>query len=453
MNKLLAMQTRVINPLAAMQEGENALMNRMKIQEIQEAQQQRALGRERENRLMSVLSSGPENETVEQRGNRLIRSGFEPEGSAMLKQAAEFDGKRATANKANAEADMERFKIAKGRAEWASQTAGSLLSDPNLTPDKIATVLADGVQRGILDRDATLKEVQALPSMTLDQARSWLQSKQEQALSVKEQIELAAPQIIQRNIGGQSQVLAIDRRTGGVRLADSTQNTATPDAVMSDRRQREEGAQNRAVQIRGQNMSDSRAREANSLAREAARTQIVNDDKLGLILVDKGTSRYRSALSEDGKPIEGKETRDAKAREGQIAAGIAQARDLLGKRPTGSFAGAGVDLAGRAVGIGSKSADAAAQLETLSGWLTANVPRMEGPQSNVDVQLYQRMAANVGDRTQTISSRLEALKTLEQLQAKYSQVRAGNAPQRRATDAQPASPAAQSRPSLESFQR
>lgn len=99
---------------------------------------------------------------------------------------------------------------------------------------------------------------------------------------------------------------------------------------------------------------------------------------------------------------------------------IEQARKII-PLATGSGVGAMVDALGRTVGVTSESATAAAQLETLAGWMVANVPRMEGPQSNFDVENYKTMAARVGNREIPIAERLAALDTLEMLQRKYSE--------------------------------
>lgn len=96
-----------------------------------------------------------------------------------------------------------------------------------------------------------------------------------------------------------------------------------------------------------------------------------------------------------------------------------QAKDLLDKNPTGSGIGAMVDTAGRVVGMSSESAEVASQLEAVSGWLVSNVPRMEGPQSNFDVENYKTMAGMIGDRTRPVSERKEALKAVIKLQEKY----------------------------------
>jgi hypothetical protein len=99
-----------------------------------------------------------------------------------------------------------------------------------------------------------------------------------------------------------------------------------------------------------------------------------------------------------------------------------QAKQILddsNNPPTSSGIGAAVDAAGNLVGSAPKGANEAARLEALSGWLVANVPRMEGPQSNFDVQNYQTMAGLIGDRTKPISVRQGALKEVIRLQEQY----------------------------------
>lgn len=103
----------------------------------------------------------------------------------------------------------------------------------------------------------------------------------------------------------------------------------------------------------------------------------------------------------------------------KLLTALTQAEGILKSGPTASGVGAVRDAAGRVVGVTTDAAQKAAQLETLSGWLVANVPRMEGPQSNYDVQVYQVMAGKVGDRTVPVAERLSALEELRKLQIKY----------------------------------
>lgn len=115
--------------------------------------------------------------------------------------------------------------------------------------------------------------------------------------------------------------------------------------------------------------------------------------------------------------------KEASARKSQqVLSTITQARELLSKNPTSSGIGAALDTGRRFFGGTTDSAQVASQLETLSGWMVANVPRMEGPQSNFDVENYRVMAAKVGDRTTPIAERLAALQILEDLQRKYADI-------------------------------
>jgi len=127
-----------------------------------------------------------------------------------------------------------------------------------------------------------------------------------------------------------------------------------------------------------------------------------------------GTGRGRNAAESEASA--GK----AEKLSNNLIANIKQAREILPKA-TGSGVGAMVDAAGRVVGISTEQSKASSQLETLAGWMVANVPRMEGPQSNFDVENYKTMAAKVGNSSIPVEERLAALDILEQLQMKYSE--------------------------------
>lgn len=100
-----------------------------------------------------------------------------------------------------------------------------------------------------------------------------------------------------------------------------------------------------------------------------------------------------------------------------------QAETLL-KSPgaTGSYGGSIYDRAMGAMGQSTSGAQVTAGLKAIAGQLTANVPRMEGPQSDRDVQLYREMAGNLADDTLPIQTRLAALRQIRALQQKYANV-------------------------------
>jgi hypothetical protein len=111
---------------------------------------------------------------------------------------------------------------------------------------------------------------------------------------------------------------------------------------------------------------------------------------------------------------------------------IGRAKTLLDLDPTGSLGGAAMDKAIGAFGMTTPGGNVANSLETLSGWLVANVPRMEGPQSNFDVENYRVMAGRIGDRTIPIEARKAALAEVERIQQKYAGINAdgGQEPQK-----------------------
>lgn len=176
----------------------------------------------------------------------------------------------------------------------------------------------------------------------------------------------------------------------------------------------------------------------------------------GVMAFNSRTGRMEPVMGADGRPVigaaadptlqgaltgaretakagveSGVETRKNVSRADEMLGQIRTAESLLSAGPTQSGIGAMRDAAGRVVGYSPPSARVASQLETLSGWLVSNVPRMEGPQSNFDVQVYREMAGKIGDRTVPAAERQAALQTLKGLQEKYreqNQQKLGGAP-------------------------
>lgn len=86
----------------------------------------------------------------------------------------------------------------------------------------------------------------------------------------------------------------------------------------------------------------------------------------------------------------------------------------------GSGVGAAAGMATNFLGIDDPKSAADAQLRVLSGALVSKMPRMQGPQSDKDVQMYKEMAGQVGDPSLPASVRSQALKTVKLLYGKYS---------------------------------
>jgi hypothetical protein len=98
---------------------------------------------------------------------------------------------------------------------------------------------------------------------------------------------------------------------------------------------------------------------------------------------------------------------------------IKEAELLLPKSTSGGIQ-AGFTFLTKQAGISTEMSKADAQLKILGSKLTAQVPRFEGPQSNVDVQAYREAAGAIADSSIPYADRIAALNTVKQLQSKYA---------------------------------
>lgn len=96
--------------------------------------------------------------------------------------------------------------------------------------------------------------------------------------------------------------------------------------------------------------------------------------------------------------------------------------DKLLDDATGSGIGRLVDGGARIFGVATPGDIATAKLGTLGGQLVALMPKMSGPQSDKDVEMYKQMAGKLDDQTIPVEIRKAALGTIRELNNKYSQM-------------------------------
>ena len=153
---------------------------------------------------------------------------------------------------------------------------------------------------------------------------------------------------------------------------------------------------------------------------------------------NKAPAGYRWKPDGSLEPIPGG-PQDLKA--GSQSAKQADAKDVLSlldmaepliKKATGSYAGAGADMAANVFGFSTEGANAASQLQALEGMLVSKMPKMSGPQSDKDVLLYKQMAGQIGDPTVPASRKQAAMQTIRQINERYAGIepkqQAANAP-------------------------
>jgi len=377
--------------------NQGALQN-MQIQDAQRKQQERMT-------LRDVLqrSGGDMNAVVPE----LMKAGLPEQALAFQKQVREQQKSGLEIQNLTSQINDRNWKTEKDRTQTFMQAAsGPLMKYKELVasgmPDQVArqTVqplyeqsFVGAFQSGLFDQ----KHMQGIPAQFDPQ---WAESALSQTMTYD---KVLADWRANRTFQETQQH---NRTTEG--LTQRGQNITLRGQNMVDARTREEGAANRSVTMRGQ-------------------TQVVETPS-GFSLIDKGSGQARPVISATGEQEQQPDSPkyQAKKLHSQLMEGIRMARELIPKA-TASGAGSLVDSSIGFFGKSTPGADAASQLDTLAGWMTSNVPRMQGPQSDKDTLLYKQMAATVGDRTKPASQRLEALNTLEDLQNKYSAI-AGNSP-------------------------
>lgn len=179
--------------------------------------------------------------------------------------------------------------------------------------------------------------------------------------------------------------------------------TNSPDALLSASTAR-----------RGQDLSDARSRDKNKIDASAVGKVDWKQDTDG-----NWVGLPKEVGAGPVTPVTTTTPGKRAVQSGQAINIIDQAEKLIDKS-TGSYIGAGVDLAARAIGQSTAGADAAAQLKALEGALMMAQPRMEGPQSNLDVNLYRQMAGQIGDSTVPHDMKKAALGTIRKLHEKYA---------------------------------
>lgn len=139
-----------------------------------------------------------------------------------------------------------------------------------------------------LQTDLTPYKQQVAGFTTPEQLKQW-------AAGHALEIDKALPSFVTRDTGGAQQTIRQSPVTGQVEVINSVAKTQSPDNAASNARMAAEGAANRAVQMRGQNLVDARER-------ATPRGQIVQSDQ-GPVLVDPRTGKSVPVVGPDGAPL------------------------------------------------------------------------------------------------------------------------------------------------------
>lgn len=141
-----------------------------------------------------------------------------------------------------------------------------------------------------------------------------------------------------------------------------------------------------------------------------------NDLERG-IQISKLTGQSRPIMA--GAAPVGAKGESKKAEAAASAQTIVDLAKPLIPKSTGSYTGNAWDHVMQGLGVSTEGADAAAQLQVLQARLMTEQPRMEGPQSDRDVELYRKAAGEIGDPNIPKGRKMAALKMIEALNDRY----------------------------------
>lgn len=384
-----------INSFAKIQQL-NAYSRQNALADMQLQNMQQTMNDQRQLRQIAMDSFDPATGKLD---NKKYRAGLA--GIGAYQQLSELD-------KTELEQQEKQGKISKSALEntqlrltLVGQTAGALRAS-GANRDQVLQAVSSLARDGVIPAEEAAQIMGRVPNdpASLDQ---WLYQAQISALDTKSQL----PSYTTNDDGGN--LLVRENMPGKApTTVETLKKSPTPGDMLADKRGWEDiglkkekfnydqrnDTLNRDVTIRGQNMTDSRQRE------------------------NIGINRERLAFErekENAKPG----SPQSRAKDAKALSGLLDNAEVLIKESTGSYAGNVLDTAAQSVGYGTKGAKAIAKLKVLESDLILRMPKLSGPQSNLDLQLYRDAAARIADPNVPRSIRLEALKTLRDINDKY----------------------------------
>lgn len=176
-----------------------------------------------------------------------------------------FDEQQAKLGKVQSEGESAKLRVAKERIDLMAGELSALLARPDLSPQHVIDSLTGLVQRGIIPPEQGAQIARSIPNDP-NALRAMLKQSGLQAMEASRRMEMLTPKIDYKQTG--KALVPVDTNAFTNPTPQTLRMTTTPGEDMSDARMRAEGAANRGVSIRGQNLTDARARDTNQTSRE-----------------------------------------------------------------------------------------------------------------------------------------------------------------------------------------
>jgi hypothetical protein len=273
------------NPLdvQAKQAQLGALINQQRMQDMafQRAQEERTMAQDAQRRdrtLGDVFRQSMRPDGTIDRNSVLAAPGLgasqiqalQNQFRAEDKDRADIGYKSAQTRGQVSEVEARDLKTARDRIAAVNDRMTARLQQPNVTHDELISDIVGLVQAGVVPPEMGQQMVKSLPSRP-ESLRSFLMNAALEGLDNAKRIDLLLPKTEVRNMGGSDQVFQTNQLTGQVtpgqqfgKTATQGETLASQDRAAALRQQAADAAAGRSVQIRGQNLSDARARESSA---------------------------------------------------------------------------------------------------------------------------------------------------------------------------------------------
>ncbi len=172
--------------------------------------------------------------------------------------------------KLQGDVDAQKLGTVREQIKALNGGLGALMRKPDLSHQDVIQTVGALAAQGLITPEQGQEAIRQMPGNPAALPQ-FLQGRLLSGVEADKMITLMLPKLQQVNDGQRTLFVDTNPLSNPAGPAP-IQMQATPDAVMRDGTTRSEGAANRATQVRGQNMTDTRARELAVATREAAAT-------------------------------------------------------------------------------------------------------------------------------------------------------------------------------------
>mgnify|MGYP000691555849 FL=1 len=208
------------------------------------------------------------------------------------------------------------------------------------------------------------------------------------------------------------------------------------------------------------NQATQRTEKEIAAAKKQGKQQLINGlvytvypDNTADPFIDPKTGQQATSLG-DGSGNKNSPQQETKRAQNVLSLTQQAAQILSNGKATGSGIGSLLDTGASWFGVSTEGAQSTAQLSTIAGQLVSNMPKMEGPQSDKDVQMYKQMAGDLSNASLPVATRMAALRQMQALNEKYLNNGTGGYPAASAPPegiAAPTTPSGKPRPPLSAY--